>query len=261
MVSRRSRWMTGCLLAAGLAAWGGAAAAEPSPEEVLKSRGLSKSGLYYVLADPEADFFKELDAVEPYFARLQEGRRNILAVAENDSRVLVGERRMSELNASINLLDRTIRGFGRKNTFGKQDLVAERAMLVQERAALRPQLDAARGARISPAQRREMFGDFEKMRTEFRDKARTVSPAGERVQSQYTKLANDEAIRAAIKDVGRAAKTRIELGPSPRFKAAYRGFQAAVSGAKSPDELMKEDSSKRKADGPAATKGKRAKAR
>lgn len=263
MGARRSGWTTVCLLATGLAAWtaAGAFAAETAAEELLKGRGLSKSGLVYVLAGAESAFFKELDAVEPYFSRLQEGRRNILAVAENDALILVGNNRLSELNASIGLLERTIGSFKRKNTIQKQQLLADKAALVQERATLRPQLDAARNARTSPARRRELFGEFERVRTEFLEKAKAVGPVAERVKSDYARLAGDQAVRDAIKDVARAARTRIDLGPSPRYKAAYRRYQAAIEGAKSPDELMKEYSSKRRTESPGAAKGKRARTR
>lgn len=261
MVSRRSWRMTGCLLAVGLAAWTGVSAAEPSPEEILKERGLSKSGLFYVLSDSESAFFEQLSAVEPYFNRLQEGRQNILAMAENDSLIRMGQSRMSELNSSISLLDRTIGRFGRKNTMEKQQLVANRATLVQERANLRPQLDAAKGARVGPVQRRQMLSEFEKQRTEFLDKARYVRPAVERVQSQYAALAKDKAVRDALKDAQRAAKARIELGPSPKFKAAYRDFQATVNGAKTPEELMKDYANQRQAKDPADANEKRVKAR
>jgi hypothetical protein len=214
-----------------------------------------------VLADPEAAFLEHLDSVQPYFARLQEGRRAITAVAESDALILAGENRMSELNSGISLLDHTIARFGRKNAVGKQELIAQRMTLVQERASLRPQLDAARGARMGPMQRRKMFEEFEKQRTEFLDKARYARPAADRVLAQYAELAKDKAVAQALKDLRQSTKARIELGPSPRFKSAYREFQAAVTGAKTPDELMKEYAERRQGKGPGDATPKRGKTR
>jgi hypothetical protein len=231
------------------------------PDAALEARGLTRSGTLYVLADAESTALAKLAEVEPYFARVQESRGIIQVFAGHDATVLDARNRRSALNARIAQLDDMIRRFGRKNTLDKQLLKAERARLFDERAALLPQLAAAERTQAPLCERKRVFADFEKRRAAFLDKARYVRLSAERAQNHYEDLARDRTVTDALKALQKSTKARIALGPSSKFKSAYRAFRIAATGAKSADELFEDYLNERQMSAGARAKGTKASAR
>ena len=76
MFRPRSFWAAGLLIVLGAAAM----AADQTPEEVLKSRGLTKSGTLYVL-DAEADFLEKFAKVQPLYLQARELHNKLFAIA------------------------------------------------------------------------------------------------------------------------------------------------------------------------------------
>jgi hypothetical protein len=252
MISRRTWWAICGLALATCTEGAGAPPAQSSPEQVLQSFGLARSGKLFILEDEEADFLKELDTIRPLLDRLDESRLQILSFADQEAKLEAAEQAMGVYNSQIRMLDGLINQAGRRNSVAKQEALANRRVLMSERTTLQPQLEAARRSRMSPMQQRQMFNTFTSRRQEFVDKAREVQPLGEKVRAKYAEIAKEFKVKDALKQLRTASKARVDLGPTPSFNDNWKSFLAALNGAKTPDELMADAQKKQRAPSGAA---------
>jgi len=208
----------GLLLVLGLA---GQAAAQSDPKGVLKSRGLQKEGLYFVLKD-EADSLQKMAKIQPQYVRLQRLYSNLSAAFQGQAEYDEMENRYTFVTEQFRNVGAEIEAFPptSNNVLKEQyrallDLEKE---LSFERNALNRELNLRYKTLVPERERKELFNEFQKQRQDFLDKSSDLRGQNDAIIDRYAGLAKDDAVKSALRALRDSTKMRIELGPSPEFK-------------------------------------------
>jgi hypothetical protein len=210
----------------GVLGGGSAVAADPSPEEVLKDRGLTRTGSYYVL-DLEAAFLKRLAEVQPLYEQLRGLFNKLVAVSQLEYAYAEVDERWNLLNERIGNVQAEIDAFPplNNNVLRQQwrDLLElERQLRVQWNEANRER--NLRWKALPPDGQKEKLSDeFREQREDFLKKTRDLRALADTINAKYDELSKDDAVKKALGSLRLSTKTRVELGPSPEFKK--RGTQ------------------------------------
>jgi hypothetical protein len=241
--------------------------ADSTPEEVLKSRGLTLSGKLFVLEKEEAEFLRELDKVAPIYTRLEAQRNQLEEVLQHEAWFNeLDNKRILTREALINLeADMAVMPSGGNN------LKREAFSLAKEKQrALRMELSELvrvvaleRKNLVPPGKKQARFNEFRNTQSEFLSASSGVRSLGEKVEKTYAELARDATIKQALNTFRLLSKTSVKLGPSPKFrdgmsqlKAAEKTLTPAINPAKTRAEDKPERTPKGKRDSPAAERGR-----
>ena len=217
MFRTRSFWAAGLLIVLGPAAM----AADQTPEEVLKSRGLTKSGTLYVL-DAEADFLEKFAKVQPLYLQTRELHNKLLVIVqyqseydEIDNRYTLVTEQLRNVQAEQDSFPPT------SNNVLKQQwqelLELERQLRIQ-RSGLDRELNLRYKNLVPDWQKEKLSEEFQKRREDFLKETREPRALADKIKKQYGELSKDEAVRKALGALRLSAKARLDLGPTLEFK-------------------------------------------
>jgi hypothetical protein len=205
----------------GVVGGGSAVAADQSPEEVLKDRGLTRRGASYVL-DSEAAFLKKLAEVQPLYDQLRGLFTKLVAVSQSEYAYAEVDERWNLLNERIGNVQAEIDAFPpTNNNILKQQwrdlLELERQLRVQWNETNRER--NLRWKALPPDWQKEKLSDeFRERREDFLAKTRDLRAVADTINARYDELSRDDAVKKALGSLRLSTKTRVELGPSPEFK-------------------------------------------
>jgi hypothetical protein len=221
MSRNRSLWAAGLLAVLGALQGTAAVADLEAPEEVLKSRGLTKSGSAYVVA-LEADFREKYAKVEPLYRQLRELYTKLFAIAkyqyeydDMDQQYDMVTEQLRNVQAEQDAFPST------SNSVLKQQwaelLELERQLRLQ-RNALNRELNLRYKNLVSDRQKEKLSDEFQKQRENFLKEAQAPRALAEEIKKRYGELSKDPAVKKALDELRRSTKSSISLGPSAEFR-------------------------------------------
>jgi hypothetical protein len=244
------------LVAITVAMSGGAvAASEPTPDDVLKNKGLTRAGLVYVL-DGEKGFLEGMAKIQPRYAEVEALYVKLAAIVRSqteydglDREYALATERLRNVGAEIDAFPTTSNSELKEQYRNLLDLEKQ---LRFHRNELDRELNL-RWKNLAPDwKREELFKDFQSKQQDFLTESRSLRGVAEDVKSQYAKLSRDDAVKKAIAAIRLSTKTRVDLGPSAEFKKksillknAERTFSPETF---RPGKTAKKSSRKNKAD-------------
>jgi hypothetical protein len=254
----RSRLAAASLVALCAIAGAAAIAAEQTPEEVLKSRGLKRSGMLYVL-EAESEFVPKVAKLQPSYRQLKVQYDKVATVMQSqaeydalDDRWTLVNEQLRDVQAEIDAHPPT------SNNELKQSwqnlLEAERQLRFQYNE-LRREVNLRYKRLVSDSEKEKLQGDFLKQRDDFLESSRELRALAGKVRDDYSALSHDDAVKKALTALKVSAKGSVNLGPSPDFKKASAWLINAVRST-SPESLAPRGRKKNANKGKASTKGK-----
>jgi hypothetical protein len=81
-------------------------------------------------------------------------------------------------------------------------------------------LEIAKNRLVSPAAKQAVYDEFMLRRGEFLEATKQLSPTVKRAYAEYKELGNDYEVKQALRKLGDALNSPIQLGPSKALKTA-----------------------------------------
>jgi hypothetical protein len=239
-------------------------ASEPTPDEVLKSRGLTRAGQIYVLDAEERGFLEGMAKIQPRYAEMEALYLKLAAI-------VYGQEQYDALDIEYHLATERLRNVGAEiddfpstsNSELKQqyrNLLDLEKQLSFHRNALNRELNLRYKNLVPDWKKEKLFTEFQEKRQNFLTESGSLRAQGEDVKARYGKLSKEEEVKKAIAALRLSRKARVDLGPSVEFKkksSLLKNAERTIS----PESLThkpgsKKGSQKGKLDTPAGT-GKR----
>ncbi len=204
-------------------------AADSSPEDVLKSHGLKRSGSTFVVAS-EANAQKKLNE-----ARLASRQLNY-ALMEQDAaeQGVQGRRELVEellqeriaLNEQLNVVDQQLNSMGGSTLnygvpYQRNLLANQHNQLLGALNILSDRINLLRGQAADPQMTQRLSTEVAKRRDSYRQAILDLRQIVDKTTAEYAELARDEAIKKALSALATKSKSPAKLGPS-------RGFDESV---------------------------------
>ncbi len=235
-------------------------AAEPTPDEVLKSKGLARAGLVYVV-DAERGFVDGMARIQPRYAEVETLYLKLTAIVQSqgeydalDREYALATERLRNVGAEIDAFPTTSNSELKAQYRGLLDLEKQ---IRFHRNELDRELNLRYKALVPDWQRDELVTKFQTSRQEFLTESRTLRAQAEDINTRYAKLSKDEAVKKAIAALRLSTKTRVDLGPSAEFKkksTLLKNAERTVSPGKSAPRSKtrsKKSDQRKKSDSPA----------
>jgi hypothetical protein len=208
-----------------------AIADDPKPEKILEGRGLKRSGLLYVL-DAESDFVPRVAKLQPSYRQLKASYDKFATVvinqaeydALNDRWTLVNEQ-WGNVSAEIDAHPPLSNNELKQNW---QNLLDAEKQLRYQYNELRREVNLRYPRLVADSERERLQGEFLKQREEFLAKSKELRELAEKIKTEYSGLAQDEAVKEALAALKLSTKARIGLGPSPEYRKASDWLTKAV---------------------------------
>ena len=190
MFRTRSLWAAGLLIVLGPAAM----AADQTPEEVLKSRGLTKSGTLYVL-DAEADFLEKFAKVQPLYLQARELHNKLLVIVQYQSEYDEIDNRFTLVTEQLRNVQAEQDSFPPTSNNVLKQQWQELLELERQLRFQRNELDRERNLRyknlVSDWQKEKLSEEFQKRREEFLNETREPQAVADKIKKQYGELSKD----------------------------------------------------------------------
>jgi len=198
-----------------------AIAADQTPEEVLKSRGLTKSGTLYVL-DAEADFHAKFAKVQPLYLQVRELYNKLAVIVqyqyeydEIDNRYTLVTEQLRNVQAEQDSFPPTSNNVLKQQW---QELLELERQLRFQRNELNRELNLRYKNLVPDWQKEKLSEEFQKRREEFLKETRDPRAVAATIKEKYGELSKDEAVKKALVALRLSTKARVDLGPSLEFK-------------------------------------------
>lgn len=236
--------LTAAVLFSCLVGNGGAIAATPTPEDVLRERGLTRSGVYFVLKS-EADVFAAVKHIRPAMVRMTTAGDKIIDNMVIEANFHEADDMRIWLAGQIQIYDIEIPMMPRQTYEQKaraQQAMAERNVLRENLVIARAQADTLRKRRLSPQQVEKLGLAFDKCKTEFVREREEMGPVVNATMKEYSELNADTAVRNALNAYGTMNKFKARIGPSPAMVKSIGGLkevERAYSPETAPDRVNK----------------------
>ncbi len=221
MFGSRSIRAAGLLVMLGALQGAAAIAADQTPEEILKSRGLTKSGTIYVL-DTEADFFEKFAKVQPLYLQLREVYNKLFAIAQYqydydmlDNRYNFVTEQLRNVQAEQDAFPPTSNNLLKQQW---QDLLELEKQLRFERNELNRELNLRYKNLVPDWQKEKLTDEFQKRREEFLKEAQEPRALAEKIKGKYAELSKDDAVKKALDALKLSKKARLILSPTAEFR-------------------------------------------
>jgi serine/threonine protein kinase len=190
-------------------------------EDALKMRGLMKTGTLYTL-DEEREFLAGFAEVEPLWGELNTlySTGTLVEASLNEYWARRGYR--DDVNLELQDVRAQIRGFVspdyRLQNQAWQNLLAREKALQIELNGLNQELQDRWDHIMPESQQKVLFTTIEGTRGRFLTQSRSLRALSDKITARYAELDKDDTVRTAIKELGLATKTPLDLGPSLEFK-------------------------------------------
>ncbi|MHC5540854.1 hypothetical protein ACYOEI_21745 [Singulisphaera rosea] len=226
---------------------GGSIAATPTPADVLRERGLTKSGAYFVVAS-ESNVFAAVKRIRPAMVRMTSTGDKIIDNMVVEANFQEADDMRIALEGQIRIFDMEIPRLPRQTYEQKlyvEEAMAERNATQENLVYVNAQLNMLRKRRLSAQQVEKLNTDFEKHKVAFVREREEMQPVVDNTMSEYSELNADTAVRNALNAFGTMNKFKAKLGPSPAMVKSVGGLKD-VERAYSPETAPDRVKSKRK---------------
>jgi hypothetical protein len=221
MFGTRSWWAAGLLAVLGLGVGAAAVAADPTPDDVLKNRGLTRSGRLYVL-DAEADFLDKVGKLQPSYRQLQGLYDELSPIVQNQDeyeeldrqRALVNEQ-LRNIQAEIDAHPPLSNNLLKEN---RQNLLAQERQLRFQWNELNREVNLRSKNLVPDWKRKILSNDFQKRQGAFLKEAGALRAQADQIKERYRELSKDDVVKNALDALRISTKARLGLSPSPEFK-------------------------------------------
>ncbi len=212
---------------------------DPTPEQILASRGLKRSGMAYVVT-AESEFVPKVAKLQPSYAQLK-GLYDKLATAMqiqaeydvlNDQWTLVNER-LRNVQAEIDAHPPLSNNELRQNW---QNLLDTEKQLRFQYNELNREVNLRYRRLVPDSEKEELRGEFVKKREEFLESSRDLRALADKIKDEYSALAKDNSVKNAVASLKLSTKTSITVVASNDFKKASTWLTNAVRST-SPESL------------------------
>jgi hypothetical protein len=199
--------------------------AKGSPEETLNTRGLSRSGAYFVLAS-EAEILEKFAKMRPLFASMAQPFNMFALPLRNEMLLAEAQEYYNEMRARVDTANSVLSKMpngGRSNSQEKQEYqTAEdfRDRLTQERDNASRAVEAMRSQQVPAERRQELVKDFQAKWSDFLKATGVLTPLIDKALAEYRKLQGDPTVKDALAALGRSTKAAAILGPSKNLQHA-----------------------------------------
>jgi len=221
MFGTRSSWAAGLLTVLGALQGAAAIAAEQTPEEILTSRGLTKSSALYVL-NAEADFLERFAQVQPHYFQLRELYDKLAAIAQYQYQYDVIENQYTLVTEQLRNVQAEQDAFPPTSNNVLKEQWRELLELERQLRIQRNELDRELNLRyknlVPDWQKEKLTAEFRKRREDFLKETQEPRAVADKIKEQYAGLSKDEAVKKALGALRLSTKTRLDLGPTLEFK-------------------------------------------
>ena len=194
-----------------------------SPEEKLATRGLARSGAYFVVAS-EAEILEKFQKIKPLIAGLAQPFNAFAVALRNEWLLADAEAYYTDIkervDAAYDFVSKMPNG-SRASSQDKQEYqTAQMALneLVQERDDSSKVVDAMRTQQVPAVRKEELIKAFNAKWSEFRKAADELMPLIDKALGEYRKLHGDSTVRDALATLSRSTKAAAILGPSKNLQ-------------------------------------------
>jgi hypothetical protein len=239
MRKTQSKLATAVLVALGIFGRAGAIADDKSPEEVLKSRGLTRSGTVYIV-EAESDLVLKVAKLRPSFQQLYAVYRKLAPIMQLQAEYDMLDDQWTVVNEQLRNVQAEIDAHPPlRNSELKENwqnlLEAERQLRLQYNH-LRTEVNLRYKRLASDAEKERLQDEFLKQRKDFVENSKELRDQVEKVKGDYIALAKDDAIKKSLATLKLSTKAAVSLGPSADFKRESTWLINAVRST-SPESL------------------------
>jgi formylglycine-generating enzyme required for sulfatase activity/serine/threonine protein kinase len=230
---------------AALAATAPAPLAKGLPEEQLKSRGLIRSGAYFVVAS-EAEALDKFQEISPLIKQLDQAFRKYAQVLNLEFGLAVAEENLRVASASVDAANTDLSKMpngARTNSADKQAYEMQQlycANLTSDRDVASRVVDALRAQQPAAGLKEELAKGYTAKWADFLKEAPPVLLLLEKAKEEHRKLQGDPAVREALAAIRRSTKAEVTFS-SPKnlqngidiINSARRDYSPEMSAPKS----------------------------
>ncbi len=206
--------------------------AKGSPEELLRSRGLTRTGAYFVLPS-EVDVLEQAKSIRSLIDQMARAFELYALVLQSQMQLADAEAfrilRSNQVDASNK--DLSTMPSGPKASSLQNDLYqgarAFRDGLERERDAAARTVELLRSQQVPPERKAELAKDFAAKRSDFLKAEGELRPIYDKAMTEYRKLHADPTVKEALDAFKRSTKAAAFLGPSREFQRAIDAIKAA----------------------------------
>jgi formylglycine-generating enzyme required for sulfatase activity/serine/threonine protein kinase len=206
--------------------------ANGSPEEQLKSRGLIRSGAYFVVAS-EAEALDKFQEISPMIKQLDQAFRKCAQVLDLAFRLAVSEENLRVASANFHEADEVLRKMptgARTNSADKQAYEMQQsycADLAIDRDAASRMVDALRAQMPPAGLKEELAKGYTAKWADFLKQAPPVLQLLEKAKEEHRKLQVDPAVREALAVIHRSTKAEVTVSPPKNLQNAIDIIKSA----------------------------------
>lgn len=196
----------------------------PSPQEVLKSKGLTREKGAYILLDEESAFFHRREESSEIFERFGQAFDAVADSAGNDQQMAAVDQQRKLLRSQITALEveqaRMFRRVRRNQMAGSPRDMELRLRDELNQATVR--FNELRGRQLKPKEKVDLLADYNQRRTTCLERLDELQASAGAITKKYNELAKDASVRDALGALSRADKATYRVRPSDRFSKAVK---------------------------------------
>lgn len=192
---------------------------QATPLDTLTSRGLTRTGKYFVVAGEDA-LFQKLYNLQPLMKEMEakfEVWAGMLDI-ENEWQALTDQQLV--LRGQLNDINVVIADM-RPRSPDMAEAQARRRLTDQQLRDTNTAVAQAAKRRAGPRQLDKAENDFKESREAFVKAKGETAAMYQSVLKEYRELSQDESLKNAMKAHGQASKTTFALGPSEKLQRAW----------------------------------------
>ncbi len=206
--------------------------AKGSPEEKLSTRGLSRSGTYFVV-ESETEILEKFAKMRPLIASIAQPFNTFARALRNEMLLADAEWYHNDMRARVDEASKvlsTMPNGAKANSQEKLDYQAAQAFLdglTQERDNASRAVEAIRAQQIPAGRKEELVKDFKAKWSDFLRATDELTPLIDSALGEYRKLRSDPSVTDALAALSRSTKAAAHLGPSKNLQKALDTIKEA----------------------------------
>jgi hypothetical protein len=253
MLAKRCTGLVGLLVVLG---GSGALADDYSAEGVLKAHGLTRSGVFFIVASESEAIENTQLKVRPLVQYMAQAHGKFAVVLENEMLLEEAEDYKIRVVSEIGNVDLALPDMPRRNILEKQQALQAqqwRNQLSKELNVTNNQIAALHRRQVPQGVKMKLEKDFEQKRSDFLSAAADLRPLADKTMGEYNELKGNASVKNALNAYKQLTKANIPLGPSKDFVKAIQ-FVKSAERTYSPETAAPNKKKKK----PASLKGSRA---
>jgi clan AA aspartic protease (TIGR02281 family) len=222
MVPCRPQWTAGFVAVLMTVLAGGLRAQDRSAEDVLKSHGLKRVGITYVLSSAEADVLRKVNELRLLSRQLnlalQQQEALELGTQNRDAMIQEMLQQRLVLNEQIAALDQEINGGGNFYAAGRNQLINQRNQIVLAYNGLVDRIKLLQSQGSDSKVREQIQSEVPRRREAYTQAVLDLRRLIDTATKTYAELAGNVEVTKALEALGRTSPAQPKFGPSRAFQ-------------------------------------------